>query len=108
MPKVLTISGSIRCSHQGKASLMSEAKLTVNGNAVLLQSDYAQWMIPDCTQKGGSVTPCTNIASLSAGFAGKLTVGGVAVLLDTLAGQTNGAPPGTLSASEAQDKLTAV
>ncbi len=78
--------------------LSSNAKLTVGSNAVLLQSDYAQWAIPDCTQKGSNVTPCTNIDSLTGGSATKLTVGNVAVLLDTLAATTNGKPPGSASA----------
>jgi hypothetical protein len=47
-------------------------------------------------------------ASPSGGEASKLTVGGKAVILDTVAGSADGHPPaGLLSATAGQDKLTA-
>ena len=107
MPTVLTTGSTVKCSHQGTATLSSTAKLTVGTKSVLLSTDFASWPIAGCTQTGGPPTPCTSIVSVAAGAATKLTVGGVAVLLDTLSGPTNGAPPGTVGATAGHTKLTA-
>jgi hypothetical protein len=107
MGSVLTTGSTISCKHGGTATLSSSAKLRVGGNPVLLKADATTWAFTKCGQVGTGLTPCTNIVSLSAGEAGKLTVGGVPVLLDSLAGQTNGKPENTLSATAGQNKLTA-
>ena len=65
------------------------------------------WLIGGCTQVGTGLTPCTTIMTVTAGEASKLTVGGVAVLLETLAGITNGNPDKSFSANAGQTKLTA-
>ena len=107
MATVLTTGSSVTCSHQGRVALSSSAKLKVANNPVLLSTDFASWGITNCTQTGGPPTPCTNIVSVATGPASKLTVGRVPVMLDTLAGPTNGAPPGTVSATAGHTKLTA-
>jgi ABC-type dipeptide/oligopeptide/nickel transport system permease subunit len=56
------------------------------------------------------------VATITAGAATRLTVGGIAVLLETLKGTTFGTPagtpaavpPGTLSATANQNRLTAI
>jgi hypothetical protein len=55
-------------------------------------------------------TACLKVLSISGGMATKLTVGGNAVLLDTVTGQgkTNGVPVGTLVVTAVQQKLTTV
>jgi hypothetical protein len=107
MPAVLTTGSRVVCDHQGTATTQGAPKLKVQGNPALLASDATSWPITLCTQTGGPPTPCSNITSVLAGRANKLRIGGQAVLLATLSGPTNGAPPGTASAQANQSKLIA-
>src|SRR6266852_7198224 len=107
MANALTTGSQISCAHQGIASTTSSAKLTVGGNPVLLANGFSAWAIGGCTQVGTGLTPCAKIAAISVGQATKLSVGGVAVLFDSLVGTTNGSPVNTLSATANQSKLSA-
>ncbi|MCC5858922.1 MAG: hypothetical protein JJT90_12250 [Ectothiorhodospiraceae bacterium] len=112
MAKVLTTAGTVICGHGGNATLSSSAKLTVDGDPVLLQSDFSSWPFDaGCAQKDSSSSQvqCATITGITGGASTKLTVGGVAVLLDTLSGGTSGSPNNTdLAATAAgQDKLEA-
>lgn len=109
MANVLTTNSTISCPNQGKAQLSSSAKLTVNGAPVLLSNQTSSWPISGCKQTDASSgqKPCLTIVSVSAGQASKLTVGDVAVLLDSFAGTSEGTPLNTLSATAGQSKLTA-
>ncbi len=112
MAKVLTTASTVVCGHGGTATVSSSAKLTVQGQKVLLADGPPSWTIAvGCSQTNtnNSEKPCTKIASVTAGKSSKLTVGGVKVLLDSLGGVTDGAPKNTdLSATAGQNKLESV
>ncbi len=125
MPKVLTIEpGSIvNCGHDpGKVQTVSTAPLTVNTNAVLLESSIDGKSVDGCSTapavdgSGTSTAITCKLAgpppAITAGWATKLTVGGKPVILDTLKGQTNGMvlkvqPQQLLNGEALHDKLTA-
>jgi hypothetical protein len=109
MANVLTTASTIKCAHGGQVTpLMSTAKLTVSGKPVLLANQVSGWVIPPgtCSQVGTGRTPCTSVTSYSQGAAGKLTAGGVPVLLDSGIGMTNGAPVNTVTVSALQSEVT--
>jgi hypothetical protein len=108
--KVLTTASTIKCAHGGQVTpLLSTAKLTVSGDPVLLENQVSSWVIPPgtCSQVGSGYTPCTSVQKYSGGSAAKLTVGGVAVLLDSGSGQTNGSPVNTLTVTAGQSEVQA-
>lgn len=111
MAKVLTVGSTMQCGHGGTAVLSGNAKLTVNGKSVLLESDFASWSIAvGCSQTNtnASEVVCAKVLGISAGKSSKLTVSGKAVLTDDLEGSTSGAPKNTdLSASSDQSILEA-
>lgn len=106
MPQVLTTSAQVTCSHHGGALLTSGSKLKVNGTPVLLASGVGQISSPVCPNSGGPPTPDLNV-TIAGGQAQKLKSDGNAVLLSSLTGTGDGAPPGAISATETQTKLTA-
>lgn len=111
MAYVLTTGSLVSCGHSGTATLISSAKLEVNGQPVLIESEATSWSLTKtpCSQAGSGGTSCTNISSISTGKSSKLTVNNSPVLLDSLAGMTNGSPANTnLSATALQTKLESV
>jgi hypothetical protein len=118
MASVLTIASTVLCdraapgAHGGKVGVTprAPAKLTVDGNPVLVQTGIVGKPVTGCaTQSTSSSKPCTSVVSLQAtGFAQKLTLGGQPVALDSLAGTTDGAPPGAVPADARQTILTTV
>jgi hypothetical protein len=111
MPLVVTVGSTVQCAHGGTITLKSsQSKLTVDGNAALLATDIVGATISGCTvAASNSTAPCTTVASLIAGSATALGVGGTPVLLDSAKGLTNGLPqPATWNvASAGQAKLKA-
>lgn len=113
MAFVLTTSSRIVCGSQGAVSTSGQAKLTVGGVPVLVKAGVAGKSLSGCTvvtNASSGTKQCSTVASVSAGEATKLTVGGAAVMLDTLAGTADGLPtPGAmLTATANQSKLKAV
>ena len=53
------------------------------------------------TQVGTGIKPCTTTASMILGTATTMEAGGLAVLLETAKGVTDGSPPGTWSVQDA-------
>ena len=140
MPNVLTTVSTVTCGHlagdpTGKVTTSSTAKLRVNGNPVLLESSIDSQPILGCgivpkndPSTGNPIDmPCTQVSvvpppitklppgnppAITDGRSTKLKVGGKAVMLDTLKGQTNGetggkSPLSDLSATAGQSKLVA-
>ncbi len=116
MGAVLTTASKVACGHDpGKVATSATAKLKVNGNLVLLKSGIAGKSVSGCstvTDPNTSTLQCSTVTSVTAGEATKLKAGGSPVMLDTLAGATNGTVSGTpqtkLSATASQTKLTAI
>lgn len=142
MPKVLTTSSNVNCGHAppaapqtpGKVQTESTAKLKVNGDPVLLESSIAGKSISGCgtlatkDSTGMDIDmPCKKVSAvpqivpvqpdpappaITAGWSTKLKVGGNPVMLDTLAGMTDGmvgkvTPLTLLSGKDNTSKLTA-
>lgn len=115
MASPLTESSSITCVHSGKVTGTGAPKLTIGGQAVLLADGVMGKTVDGCTNlpPPPSKVPCGAVASLlPPSLAQKLTVGGRPVVLDTLQGTTACAPPvpppGPLSATAGQSKLTTI
>lgn len=118
MAGVLTTASTVLCdlaapsSHGGQVTVASTAKLTVNGNPVLVKNSVASKAVPPgaCkTPPSNSSKPCTSVTSVASGESAKLKTGGNPVLLDsTLGGLTDGNPQGKLSATAGQSKLSAI
>lgn len=119
MSFVLTTISQVTCGHGGHVKVEGDAKLQVNGNPVLVQNSIEGKNIPDCpTPPSDQSDPCTTVSSIpppaiTEGWARKLFVGGQPVMLDTLAGKTNGkvngvTPQSLLKGVAGQTKLTAV
>lgn len=109
MAGVLTIASNVQCGHQGTVSTSSSTKLKVKGSAVLTELGVMGKSVAGCTTTPSTSTkPCLLVTGVITGRALKLRAGGLPVLLDTLAGLTDGLPPGTLPASAGQKKLKAI
>jgi hypothetical protein len=109
MGKPLTESSDVKCAHEGTVSITGTPKLTVSGHPVLLRRGVVEKSISDCTPPTNNTPPCLTVTTiLLESQAQKLTVNGQPVILDTLAGSTDGPPPGTLTATANQSKLKAV
>jgi hypothetical protein len=109
MPAVLTTGSTVGCGHSpGKVSTSSTAKLRVGTDAVLIETSIKGKSVSSCsTQTTDKTSPCKTVSSVASGLATKLTAGGKPVALATIVGVTDGVPPGSLSATAAQTKLTA-
>jgi|ERR1043165_6829455 hypothetical protein len=118
MPGVLTTGSNVTCGHSpGKVTTTGSPKLTVSGQPALLKTGIMGKPVGGCSTppasdaSGPTAIPCTSVIAVTAGDATKLTIGGMPVMLDTLAGQTNGmvgkvTPQQLLSATAVQTKLT--
>ena len=97
MPAVLTTASQVSCSHGGKVTpLVGSARLTIV-KAAVLTVDTSLSPILSCSVLASSGPPVTApclAATMKAGSATKLKVGGKAVLLATLSGITDGQPAG--------------
>jgi hypothetical protein len=110
MPAVLTVGSTVLCSHGGTFTFSAgHDLLTVDGQAVVRQSELQNAVIAGCANVGPNLQPCLAIQSVTAGLAQKLTVGDEAVALETATGLTNSKPPGTWNVTSAgQIKLEAL
>lgn len=111
MANVLTMNSTVTCGHvpPGLLRPTSAAKLAVLGFPVLVESGIAV-IGPGCTAKQAGDVPCVKTGPITAGRSLKLRVGGMPVILATLAGATagtSGGVPGTLKVTSAQIKLVA-
>ena len=98
MPRVLTAASRVDCGHGGAVAVTGEPKLRVGGSPVLLRAGIqgkavgATCALTDTADASGTPTTlkCRAVTSVSAGEAIKLKAGGAPVMLDTLAGGTDG------------------
>jgi hypothetical protein len=112
MAFALTQGSTVNCAHQGKVALVpSQSKLTVGGQAVLVETDIAGKSITGCglPTTTNSVTCLAVVSEIPGGTSLRLKVGGKAVLIDSANGLTNGSQssvPATWSVLDAgQTKL---
>jgi hypothetical protein len=101
----------VSCGHvpPGFVVPQSTAKLAVDGQPVLVQASVTT-IGPGCVPKAQGDKPCTAVVGITAGQSVKLRAGGTAVLLDSLAGSTDGligGKSGALTVDSAQAKLAA-
>jgi hypothetical protein len=117
VPLVLTEQSTVVCADQAAVQKTAgQSKLTVAGAPVLVDGDLNGASVSACPTVTDPMTgqiKCAAVASVIGGVATKLKVGGKGVLLETVAGQTNGALPGgapkTWSVQSAgQTRLTTV
>ncbi|MFC0003548.1 hypothetical protein [Micromonospora siamensis] len=109
MAKVLISSSTVSCPAQGKVTPTGRPRLTVDGVPVVRLDGISGKTVSGCTtptDPNTSSVQCQTVASVG-NAAGKLTVDGAGVALDTSTGSTNGSQP-TLSFTAGQNKLTAV
>jgi hypothetical protein len=116
MPNILTEASTVMCGHGGTVATAGFSKLQVNGSAVLLKTGIAGKSVsstcgtPNDSNSGSK--QCTSVAEVSSGEASKLKAGGQPVMLETLAGSTDGTvtgmPQKLLSGQAQQTKLSAV
>jgi hypothetical protein len=103
MALVVTAGAMITCGHAPGmiSATASQKKLTVAGQGVLRTADVLNKPVANCPLKpvapATEPTPCLTCNKVTAGESRKLTVLGKPVLLSTLAGTTDGKPPGGLS-----------
>lgn len=93
----LTQGSAVNCVHQGKVALTpSQSKLTIGGQAVLVETDVAGKSIAGCTLPTTmtSVTCLAVVSEIPGGTSLRLKVGGKAVLIDSANGLTNGSQSG--------------
>ena len=120
MPGVLTAGSNVTCGHSpGKVTTTGSPKMSVSNQPVLLKLGIMGKPVSGCSTppaadvSGPTAKPCTSVTTVSTGEATKLTIGNQPVMLDTLAGQTDGmvgkvTPQLLLSATAIQTKLTAI
>jgi hypothetical protein len=100
VPNVLVAGATLKCSHQGTASLSSGSdKLGVSGNGAILSGSEVGLSFAGCTAQTptGGPSPCTTAAPATAGASTVLTVGGLPVLLDTAQGMTANPTPANIA-----------
>jgi hypothetical protein len=116
MGVVVTTGATVECGQKGTvAQPAAPVKLKVGGNAVSVSSAVSTWTTAGCQAVlGNTASPCTSVGAPTAGTAGKLKVGGSAVLLKDFSAPANqGTVPDpmvhTVSVTKtASDKLKAV
>ena len=106
MANALSRATTVTCTHLKAVSLGGQAKLRVAGQPVLVENSVKGGAISGCPNNQGGNTPCTSVSKVTATFAAKLRFGTDPVLLQPLAGETNGTVKPLLT-SGGQTKLTA-
>jgi hypothetical protein len=113
MGAVLTAGSTLACGHGATGSATGNSKLKVSGSTVLTSAGTSSWsfILANCTQKPTQAQPnniqCSKLLSQNGGKSQKLTVGGSPVILESIAGDTNGKPKSDVMCKAGQSKLTA-
>ncbi|MET7479562.1 hypothetical protein ABZT17_35085 [Streptomyces sp. NPDC005648] len=90
MAAVLTAAATLQCPHGAPLLVVPGGRLlTVDGHPVLTRADLLGATVPACP----STPPCGQVASVDAGLATTLRVGGEPVALETARGSTLAASP---------------
>jgi hypothetical protein len=110
MERVLTKASAVCCKHLGTVQTSDTSPLQVNGSAVLVLTSILNQPIAGCQTMPPPSTnvKCFLVTSISGGSAQKLKVSGQPVMLQTLAGMTNGVVnnlPQSLEQAQAKQDL---
>jgi hypothetical protein len=117
MAGVLTEESNVECGHSGTVATAGNSLLKVNGKPVLTKQGVAGktvslcGTVPTSDSSGAIDVPCTSVTSVDKTEASKLRVGGKAVLINPLGGETTGRkgkkPTKDLKATVVQTRLKA-
>lgn len=98
---LLTEDAAIDCDHElGHVGLdASQHLVSIGGSPVLVGPDPVGRPISGCPNSipVAGIVPCRTTLAVRTGYSGLLAIDGHAVCLDTVAGFTDGTPPGTVS-----------
>ena len=96
--KILTEDAVLICPHPtGKVSIRGTQNLvTVERRTVLVETDPEGRAITMCGNVASPMKPCTNTLKVVKGYSDLIRIDGRRVCLDTVTGQTDGTPPGTV------------
>ena len=98
----LTLNGTVKCGHGGGVALTAlQQWLTIEGVPVLVVPDPVGRAISSCPNVSTNLLPCTVTGSITLGTSNYVRIDGRAVVLDTLIGVTNSAPPSQYSVTRA-------
>jgi hypothetical protein len=94
--KLLTEDAVLLCNHQlGKVdNVPSQSWVTVEGRRVLVRPDPEHRSIKGCPELPPVSKPCLTTLNVRTGYSAYVRVDGQEVCLDSLAGLTDGNPPG--------------
>jgi hypothetical protein len=99
MPPIVTSNATIICAHGGQVALIPrQTQVMISGGAVLCEPDLVGAIVAGCAQPPSpSTKPCTTVVSTLPGSTSlKVMVGGRPAYVATLAGLTDGVPPGAI------------
>ena len=95
---VLTQDAVLVCLHElGRVDIApTQSLVTVAGRAVLVDDNPEQRRIAGCPSIGAGIRPCLTTLAVRTGYAEWIRIEGRRVCLDTVAGLTDGTPPGAV------------
>ena len=94
-PLAVTEDAVLLCDHDGKLeNKPSQDVLTIDGKRVLVARDPEGRHIHTCPNISPATKPCLLSLVVEKGYSDFVKVGGAALCLSTLAGHTDGVPPG--------------
>lgn len=95
---LLTEDADLRCAHElGQVSIhASQGWVRIEGRRVLVERDPQRCAISGCPNYGPTIKPCLTTLAVQAGYSELVRIDGRRICLDTLAGLTDGTPPGTV------------
>jgi hypothetical protein len=106
MGTVLTQDTVLKCTatrdkpanHGGTLSKSGTSRMKVDGQSVLTAANVREATIPDCANDpNAGHEKCTGVSAVTPGTATRPKVDGEFVVIETLGGETNGKPAGTIA-----------
>lgn len=96
--RLLTEDAVLVCLHEkGRVNIIATQDLTtVEGRALLVETDPEGRPIAGCPMYGPAIRPCQTTLRVDVGYSDLLRIDGRRVCLDTVNGLTDGTPPGVV------------
>jgi len=96
---LLTEDAKIVCDHRLGVvkNEPTQEWVTINQRRILVDSDPEGKEIKGCPNYGPTIKPCTKTLKVKEGYSDFIRIDGHAVCLDSLAGLTDGTPPGIVN-----------